>query len=212
MTLVSAWPWLCLSLWFPCVCLALRRSGLGDMSLDETLIWIALTVPVFGLLLLSRHLPDGISLSYSGAAFLALTLGFDRALLSMSLLLLITRTWSDWGTTLVIDALLPVWLMLLLARLSRRHLPANPFIFLLGLGFFGLFLVYAVQAGAGALVSAWLTGQPIGETMFSETTGLHLLLAGGEATLEGMVITLLVVYWPKAVRLFDDRFYLSRPM
>jgi len=41
--------------------------------------------------------------------------------------------------------------------------------------------------------------------------GLCLLLASGEATLEGMIITILVVYFPKAVAMFDDSFYLVKP-
>ena len=36
-----------------------------------------------------------------------------------------------------------------------------------------------------------------------------LLLASGEAWLEGMLITLLVVYLPGSVRLFDEGFYLG---
>lgn len=191
---------------------AVSRSGLEKTSLDELFIWMGLTGLVFGILLLTRDLPEGVTLKYSGAAFLALTVGYSRALLSMTLLLFITQPWSGLGLALLVDALLPIWLMLQVVRLSRRYLPANPFVFLLGCGFIGLFLVYAVQQCVGVIYWALLTDMPPLAVLFSEQTGLRLLLAGGEATLEGMIITILVVYFPRAVLLFDDQFYLSRPM
>lgn len=202
----------CLLAMLPFVFDALRRSGIEKAKVDDVLIWAGLTALVFGILLLARDMPEGISLKYSGAAFLALTVGYCRALLSMTLLLLITQPWADMGLILLIDALLPTWLMLSVVRLTRRYLPANPFVFMLGCGFFGLFIVYAVQQSAGVFFPAVLTGEPALGLLFSEQTGLRLLLAGGEATLEGMIITILVVYFPRAVLLFDDDYYLSRPM
>jgi uncharacterized membrane protein len=191
---------------------AVRRSGIERISLDELFIWMGLTGLVFCILLLTRDLPEGVTLKYSGAAFMALTVGYSRALLSMALLLPITQPWASLGLTLLVDALLPIWLMLVVVRLSRRYLPANPFVFLLGCSFIGLFLVYAVQQCVGVLAWALLTDTPVLPALFSEQTGLRLLLAGGESTLEGMIITILVVYFPRAVLLFDDEFYLSRPM
>ena len=202
----------CLLAMLPFVFDALRRSGLEKARVDDVLIWAGLTALVFGILLLARDMPEGISLKYSGAAFLALTVGYCRALVSMTLLLLITQPWADMGLILLIDALLPTWLMLFVVRLTRQFLPANPFVFMLGCGFFGLFIVYAVQQSAGVFFPAMLAGEPALDLLFSEQTGLRLLLAGGEATLEGMIITILVVYFPRAVMLFDDDYYLSRPM
>lgn len=201
-----------LLLLLPCLLDALRRSGIDTASREQLAIWVGLTLFIFAAQLLSHDLPDGVTLRYSGAAFLALTLGYARALLSMSLLLLITQSLNGMAQTMIVDALLPVWLMVQVVRLSRRFLPANPFVFLLGCGFFGLFLVYAVQACAGAALSALAAGTPVPAAVFSERTVWSLLLAGGEATLEGMIITILVVYFPRAVALFDDQHYLSRPM
>ncbi|MGQ7842900.1 hypothetical protein ACUNV4_00380 [Granulosicoccus sp. 3-233] len=202
----------CLLVLLPFLLDACRRSALDKAALEDVLLWVGLTTLVFGILLLSSDMPEGISLKYSGAAFLALTVGYSRALLSMTLLLLITQSWADMGLILLIDALLPIWLMLVIVNLTRRFLPANPFVFLLGCGFFGLFIVYAVQQCAAVFLPALLAGELALDQLFSEQTGLRLLLAGGEATLEGMIITILVVYCPRAVMLFDDEFYLSRPM
>jgi len=196
-------------LFIPFLIDALMRSGIGRCTASDMCVWSALTAFIFCAFLLSKDMPEGITLQYSGAAFLALTLGYSRALLSMALLLAITQPMAGIGQALIADALLPVWLMIMLVQISKKYLPANPFVFLLGCGFIGLFIVYAVQEFAGAFIAALVEGLPLFSILLSENTIWGLLLAGGEATLEGMIITVLVVYMPKAVAMFDDSFYLS---
>ena len=188
---------------------AFRRSDIARCDSTDLAIWFALTILIFGALALTKNLPEGISLHYSGAAFLALTLGYSRALLSMSLLLLITQPLATIGQSILLDALLPIWLMVILARLSRRYLPANPFVFLLGCGFFGLFFVYAIQEVVGATAQGLVEGTGVLSVVLSDHTAWGLLLASGEATLEGMILSTLVAFYPKAVVLFDDAFYLA---
>lgn len=201
---------LCL-LFLPFLIDAFRRSDFGRFDPADFAIWCALTTLVFAALLLSKGMPEGVSLQYSGAAFLALTLGYSRALLSMTLLLLITQPLATIGQTLLIDALMPIWLMITLVGFTRKHLPANPFVFLLGCSFFGLFIACAAQEIIGSIALALNHGEPLFSRVFSEPTAWGLLLASGEATLEGMIITILVVYFPKAVAMFDDSFYLVKP-
>lgn len=128
----------------------------------------------------------------------------------MTLLLLITQPLATIGQVLLLDALLPIWLMVSLVGASRRYLPPNPFVFLLGCSFFGLFFVYAIQEVASAFAMGLYQGTGALSVVFSEQTAWGLLLASGEATLEGMIITTLVAFHPTAVALFDDAFYLSK--
>lgn len=200
---------LCL-LFLPFLIDAVRRCGLADIKPHDFFIWMALTSVIFLALSLGKNMPQGVSLQYSGAAFLALTLGYSRALLSITLLLLITQPLSSYGQALLIDGLLPVWLMVSLVLFTRRHLPANPFVFLLGCSFIGLFVVYAAQIVMGSVVHGMLTSASIVESVMAEQNAWKLLLASGEATLEGMIITILVAYLPRAVLLFDDKFYLAK--
>jgi len=112
--------------------------------------------------------------------------------------------------SLIAEAVVPVWLACALVAASRRLLPLNPFVFLLGCGFLGLFLVGAVQLVLGAGAAALLGAEEGAMSLTpSERLIWGLLLAAGEATLEGMLITVLVVYAPRAVATFDERFYLS---
>lgn len=93
-----------------------------------------------------------------------------------------------------------------MALLARRWLPRNLFVFLLGCGFFGLFAVYALQQLATYAVRAAV--DPLAAIATDGFLAYALLLAGGEATLEGMIITIMVVVLPGSVRLFDEAFYL----
>ena len=178
------------------------------MSVSDGLIVAALTIFVFFGHRLSFTLSDGSQLHYLGAAFLAVTLGYCRGLMSMTVVLLFLNDWHHLGLELLVNAILPLWLMQRLILASRQYLPPNPFIFTLGCGFFGLFAVYAMQL----LAAAAMRGMFGSTTLFSrgDLLAYNLLLAAGESTLEGMILTVLIAYMPRAVSLFDDSFYLSR--
>lgn len=183
---------------------AARRVNPGGVR--QRMWWALVSVALFIALSFEVALPGHAALGYQGAAFAALLLGYCRALLTMSVVLALTCVPALWGMHLLIDAFLPVMLMCVLVSTLRAQLPANPFVFLFGAGFFGLFAIGAVQllvstAGQAALSTA--TG------FDADALGYGLLLLGGEATLEGMLVTLLVVYRAEWVALFDDEHYLA---
>ena len=184
----------------------------GPVPSGDLDVWFALALLAVGASLLSADLARQTSLHYQGAAFLTLTLGYSRALLTAGVVAAATSPPSLLGLSLFVDAVVPVWLTCALVAASRRHLPPNPFVFLLGCGFFGLFLIGTAQlllsVGAAELFPVDAGG---GATALAPSERLvwGLLLLGGEVTLEGMLITVLVVYAPRAVSMFDDRFYLA---
>ncbi|MBP6817447.1 MAG: hypothetical protein KA169_21320, partial [Burkholderiaceae bacterium] len=90
-----------------------------------------------------------------------------------------------------------------------RLLPRNLFVFLLGCGLFGLLAAYVLQLLASATLYASLAPQPPRDFL-EAFLPYALLLASGEAWLEGMIVTVLVVYVPGAVKLFDEGWYLRR--
>lgn len=189
---------------------AARRVNWRGAAIDEHNRWAIATATVFIGHQMTAMLPAGIALHYLGGAALALVLGYPRAILSMALILTLDNLMLEHpgslGLRLLLDGVLPVLAMTLIVTFARRHLPPNLFVFLLGCGFFGLFAVYALQQAVGLTLRQWL--DPIAPLASEGFLGYALLLAGGEATLEGMVITILVVYLPGSVRLFDEGFYL----
>jgi len=187
---------------------AFRRAGWSSMQVSDGMIIGALTTFVYLGHRMSFTLVDGSQLHYLGAAFLAVTLGYCRGLMGMAVILFFLHDWQRLGIELIVNAVLPLWLMQTLIQTCKRLLPPNPFVFTLGCGFFGLFVIYAIQLIAGASLQGLLTS--VTGVSWGELLAYKLILAAGESTLEGMILVVLVVYVPRAVSLFDDDFYLSR--
>ncbi len=203
---------LCAALFAPFLADAVTRVRADRLERRDLAIWISLSVLAIAAALLSSGLQRTLGLHWFGAAFLTLTLGYGRALLTSAAVAAASSPLAVAGPALLTDALIPVWTTWLLVVATRRWLPPNPFVFLLGCGFFGLFAVSCLQLVLGLGVDA-LTGATSAEgaalPAFGERLIYGALLASGEATLEGMLITVLVVYAPAAVALFDDRHYLG---
>lgn len=170
-------------------------------------------------------MPGDVTLQYAGTAWLTLLLGYPRAVVSVAAVMAIetlagSRSFAVLGLDILFFAVAPAWLMWALARACRQHLPPNLFIFLLGVGFLGLFVAYALPLLAIGLIDVLALGaQGVG----ADTASTHalaqqlrlalpyaLLLSAGEAWIEGMLTTLLVVFAPGRVCLFDEAYYLAR--
>lgn len=201
---------------------AVRRAQ-WNAPLREHAMWAATTA----MILLGRQmtitLPGGMSLQYLGAAWLTLLLGYPRAVVSLVLISLVDalqfeRSFAAQGLTLLLLGIAPAWLMWAIAHVCKRKLPPNLFVFLLGVGFIGLFVAYAIPLLAAAALGAMTLASAPPEPGAANVVAMYwnlvlpyaLLLAAGEAWLEGMLTTLLVVFAPGAVRLFDEAHYLSR--
>lgn len=104
---------------------------------------------------------------------------------------------------------IPVWVSYGLLRTVERRLPPQLFVFIFAGGFFNGALAMAasalaataLHAAAGTYAAAYLTEYYL---------PYALLLCWGEAFITGMVIALMVAYYPRWVMLFDDRRYLAR--
>lgn len=209
--------------WAAVIALAIdaARRAQWNAPLREHAMWAATTA----MMLLARQMTiavsGGLSLQYLGAAWLALLLGYPRAVVSMVLISLVDalqfeRSWAAQGLSILLLGISPAWLMWAITRVCRSRLPPNLFVFLLGVGFFGLFFAYAIPLLAAATLGAMTLANASPAGGGGDAVALYwelvlpyaLLLAAGEAWLEGMLTTLLVVFAPGAVRLFDEAHYL----
>ena len=202
------------------LCVEAARRARWNAPLSEHLHWALATAFVLLGYRMRIELEYGLTLHYLGSAFLALLLGYPRALLSMAQVQVVQCLWPDagvvditrlsqWGVRTLLAGVLPIWIMWLIVSAALRWLPRNPFVFLLGCGLFGLFASYVVQVGATLLAWRWF-GATAPQALVDNLLPYALLLASGEAWLEGMLVTLLVVYLPGSVRLFNEGFYLAR--
>lgn len=199
---------------------AARRAA-WEAPVREHVLWALATAAILLARQMTITLPGGLRLQYIGAAWLALLLGYPRAVLSMTAITLAQAARfglpiDTQGFPLLLLGVAPAWLIWLITRACRRWLPANLFVFLLGAGFLGLFVAYALPLLAAAALVTFALPDAVGAPgpALADYWGLMLpyalLLASGEAWLEGMLTTLLVVFAPGAVRLFDERHYLRR--
>jgi uncharacterized membrane protein len=185
------------------------RRARWDAPVREHLLWAIATASIALAHRMSFTLPSGLELHYSGAAFLSILLGYPRALVSMAAVLALSGDPGTWGLRLLLAGALPIWVMWAIVTASRRWLPGNLFVFLLGCGVFGIFAAHAVQIAGSALALLALS-DPVPRDLLDDFLPYALLLAAGETWLEGMLTTLLVVYVPGSVRLFDEAHYLRR--
>lgn len=193
---------------------AVRRADWQAPTRDH-LVWAGATALLWAARQMTVTLPGGLTLQYLGASWLTLMLGYPRAMVSMSLVFAAEALASGVpplaaAPRLLLLGILPAWLIWQVATQCRRRLPPNLFVFLLGVSFLGLFASYALSLLLAAGLTAWLGGSTA-PTYWQTILPYALLLATGESWLEGIMTTLLVVFAPGAVRLFDERYYLAPP-
>lgn len=189
-----------------------RRANIGRRSGNRR-IWLIATIAVAIGHLGGVSLPGGERLHFLGAAWLTLLLGYPRAVLSMSAivlarLMLNAESAALWGLSLLAEAVLPAWGIWWIAERCRRWLPPNPFIFLIGCALFGVAAINGLQTVFAAGIQS--LGSEAPALRIGQYLPFGLLLGWGEALLEAMVTTILVVYLPGVVACFDEDFYLSR--
>jgi uncharacterized membrane protein len=201
-------------------------SSPGDQAGSARMTWGLATLAVLAARMMTVTTPDGLTLKYLGAAWLALLLGYPRAVVSLGAIYLfefalacvagklpggggLSNSLAALALPLLLLGIAPAWLIWLVVSACRRWLPANLFVFLIGVGFLGLQLAYGLPLLAAAALTA-LLGGPTAPDYWQTMLPFALLLVAGEAWLEGFLVTLLVVFAPHAVRLYDGRHYLPR--
>lgn len=195
---------------------AIRRAQ-WQAPLRDHLVWAGATALLWVARQMTVNMPGDLTLQYLGAAWLTVMLGYPRAIVALAIVFAAEAMAQDGlaqlpsqAPRLLLLGILPAWLIWQLARLCRQKLPPNLFVFLIGVGFLGLFGSYALSLLLAAGLNA-LIGGPAAPAYAQLVLPYALLLATGESWLEGMMTTLLVVFAPGAVRLFDERYYLSPP-
>ncbi|HSN34176.1 MAG: energy-coupling factor ABC transporter permease [Rhodospirillaceae bacterium] len=153
-------------------------------------------------------LPFGTALQLSGACLLVLMFGWPLAVLTLVPVAAL-GAWLGGGdqtqalAQLAWSGIVPATLALGLGVATRRWLPHNVFVFILGRGFFATLL--AALAG-GALAALW---QPLpqGTDLATLLVG-HGLIAWGEAFTTGLLTAVFVAFRPQWLATWSDRRYL----
>lgn len=147
-----------------------------------------------------------------GAGIATLMFGPSLALVALSVVMAATTLntgahWQAFGLNALVAVVTPVLVVDGLRRLVERWLPANFFIYIFLCAFFGSGLA-ALSAGLGStLLMAMADIYPL-DGLLEGYLIYFILLGFSEAWINGIIVTLLVVYAPGWVGSFDDSRYL----
>ncbi|MBL1377536.1 energy-coupling factor ABC transporter permease [Zobellella iuensis] len=163
--------------------------------------------------MLQAGVKEGLEIHFLGLTTLALMLGWRLSQLTALLsLLLVTlfgvESWSDFGINLLLGVILPLAVSYFVFLLSYSYLYRHLFVYIFVAGFFNGALAIAAKTLAFAGYLTW-SGQYAWPTVLDNYVSILPLLLFPEALLNGMAITLLVVFRPQWVRTFYDRDYLN---
>ncbi|MBM6551160.1 energy-coupling factor ABC transporter permease [Marinomonas ostreistagni] len=185
------------------------RTLLSDAPLQHR--WLGFTLGLIVVWQLSIDLNLGVVVHFIGMSTFALVFGWPLALISGVLAQTIDVLLApQYASMLAFNALLNVAVPVLgvwwLHQRVERLQPSNPFVFIMGVGFFGTVLTTTLASLlAFALVAAF--GQGALDMEIGEYLGYLPIFIFPEAVINGMVISALSILHPHLVQAFDEERY-----
>ncbi|WP_420935783.1 energy-coupling factor ABC transporter permease [Alteromonas sp. A081] len=168
---------------------------------------------LFVLWLLKAGIFEGLDVHFLGLSVLALMLGFRYAIISSFIALVGAHiigygSWSSFGVNGLLGTVLPIAVTYFFFMLSFHRIPRQLFVYIFVCAFFPAAVSIALKTLAlGGYF--FVEGVYSWDIVFSNYVVLIPLLIFPEALLNGMAITLLVIYQPTWVYTFHDKFYLD---
>lgn len=186
------------------------RAWLADKTCQHLSFGAAIAlVPLW---MLQAGVKDGLEVHFLGLTTMVLMLGWRMGVLMATLsLLLITlfgfEPWSDFGANWLLGAIVPLSFSYFVFLLTYSYLTRHLFVYIFVAGFFNAALTIGLKMLTFAGYMVW-SGQYSGQVVMDNYVGIMPLLLFPEALLNGMAITLLVVFKPRWMNTFFDRDYL----
>jgi uncharacterized membrane protein len=175
-------------------------------------VFLGASVGLMGLWTIRGGISPGLEFHMLGATTVALMFGWPLAVLSLSLAQLgITlngeASWHSYSLHVLLKGVLPALLTTGILRLAERILPRHLFVYIFVCAFAGGGM--AMAASRLATFIMLVSGETEGVSRLAYESIRYLpLMVLPEALLNGMLITLLVVYRPRWVTTFSDESYL----
>lgn len=169
-------------------------------------------------LLVFWHLKAGVapgqSFHFLGASAAALMFGWEFSFIAIQIVILSTLydgrgSWETFAINSLIMGAIPALVTHNLRRLAQAKLPHNLFIYLFLNSFFAAALG-VVLAGLTAYTVLATSGAYTISELNRNYLPFLLLLALPEGTLNGIAMTVMVVFKPTWVATFSDKMYLSK--
>ena len=163
--------------------------------------------------LLRGGIQRGLDYHLLGVTFLCLMFEWQFALFAISIVLAVTTWqgpagWQSFGVNALVMGVVPILFTRVFLYICQRKLPHNFFIYV----FVNAFLAGALSILLAGLASAFIQHQAAVHPVDSIGNNFLLILPMlmfGEGFLNGAVISMAVVYKPRWVATFHDRWYLQ---
>lgn len=210
----SGWYWAAWVVWLPLLARSVRRAPWARLRDSGLLnVWLGTIVILTLIWSMKAGVKPGLSLHLVGATLFTLIGGPHLAFIGLCCVLAAVSLNGDGNWfAFALNALMPcglgVGFSVIIFRLVDRFLPRHFFVFIFVNGFFGA-AATVVALGVASTALLGLAGAYSFEYLVGEYLPYYLLLGFSEAWLTGMVITLMVVYFPKWVATFDDSRYIA---
>ncbi|MDR2240151.1 MAG: energy-coupling factor ABC transporter permease [Zoogloeaceae bacterium] len=186
-----------------------RLADSGQMN-----IWLGGIVVLMLFWSMRAGVKPGLDLHLLGATTFTLMFGRQLAILGFSLVMAAVTLngaagWEAYALNVLLCAVFPCFVADVLLRIVERYLPPNFFCYIFGAAFFGA-AIAMVSTGLLASIVLWLAGVYSADMLFDNYLPYFALLGFAEAWMNGVLITLMVIYYPRWVGSFDDRRYLYK--
>ncbi|SBS25347.1 hypothetical protein MAQ5080_00242 [Marinomonas aquimarina] len=163
---------------------------------------------------MSVNLNVGVIIHFMGMTTLTLFFGWPLALLAGLLALLVDtllngQQWSVFGCNLLFNAVIPALVTWWLHVRIERFKPSNPFVFILGTGFFGCVLSTSV-ATLVAVTALKLFGVLELKLTLADYLGYLPIFVFPEAVVNGMFISATTILHPHVVVAFNEARYFKQ--
>ena len=175
-------------------------------------VYLAACVVLLILWRLKAGMADDLVFHFLGLTALTLMFGWQLAFLGAALIvsalsLFGLTGWQVYALNTLIDGAIPVIFSFLFFRMTDRYLPNHFFIYIFISAFLGGALAMTMRNTALG-ITALLSGTYGPGDIHANLLPVSLLLLFPEAMLNGIAMTIFVVYRPQWVSTFDDRRYI----
>ena len=177
-------------------------------------VWLLGLAVLLGVWSMKAGITPGLSLRFLLVTALALMHGWQLAVIGAALVLVVLSitgqaAWSSFGANLLCMAVVPAMFTAWFHEFVHSRLPHNYFVYFFVTVFLGSALAFNL-AGLARLAVLASSGTVEAAHVGPEYFAVLPFMSFGEATVNGMVMAMAVVYRPQWVMSFDDRLYLRK--
>jgi uncharacterized membrane protein len=177
-------------------------------------VWLLGLAVLLGVWSMKAGITPGLSLRFLLVTALTLMNGWQLAVIGSTLALGVLSftgqaAWSSFGANLLCMAVVPAMFTAWFHEFVHSRLPHNYFIYFFVTVFVGSALAFNL-AGLARLALLAASGTVEAAHVGPEYFAVLPFMSFGEATVNGMVMAMAVVYRPQWVMSFDDRLYLRK--